>query len=214
MGEPTTARRTEALAERVRRQHFVKLGVQLPQDHVGQPRADDGGDQPRHHVEIEAVGPDRSARYPALQESPQLLDPGFADGLVQPPDIFARRGIRGGRRQASQPRQLDEERHPPLDEGFEVRPELSGAPCGSHEIALVARSLVCDEPAVQVELVLEVLVEAALRDPGAPRNLRERRFRVSALGELRDRLTYEALAPLAGEGEEGARRHVTDQSYD
>ena len=75
-------------------------------------------------------------------------------------------------------------------------------------------SFVRDEPAVEIELVLEVLVEAPLRDLGALRDLREGRFCISAFGELGDRLPHKTVTPLGGEREECFRRHVTGQSYD
>ncbi len=53
-----------------------------------------------------------------------------------------------------------------------------------------------------------------LRNPRAPRDLRKRRLRVAARGELGDRFTHQTLAPLGIEAEEGGRLHATDRSFD
>ncbi len=71
-----------------------------------------------------------------------------------------------------------------------------------------------EEPPVEVELVLEVLVEAPLGDPGLGDDPRDARLGVGLVGELLDRELHDALALVLRQVQEGRFGHVTDQSYD
>jgi hypothetical protein len=192
----------------------VQLGAELGQHHVGQPGADDGRHQSGGDVEIELRRRQRAAGRALGEERAQLVDTGLADGLVQPAHGGVGAGIGGGRAQPRQPRMLDEKRQAALDARLEVGPEVAAGRGRRQERALVARRLVAEEPAVEVELVGEILVEAAFGDARALRDLRQRRLGVAALGELGDGLTDQTIAALGGQGEEGAGGHATGQSYD
>ena len=63
LGEPAPARRTEALAQRIRGEHFVQLGSELAQHHVREARADDRRDEACRDVEADVVdGTSRTER--------------------------------------------------------------------------------------------------------------------------------------------------------
>src|SRR5262249_49663144 len=155
-----------------------------------------------------------AAGDPLPQQLPQLVDAGLADGAMQPAHFDGSRWIGGGRRQPRQLRMLHEERHAALDGRLEAGPESARGRRPAGKLALAPRGFVGEEPAVEIELVFEVLVEAALRNARAPRNLRQRRLRVSAVGEFGDRLPHQAVTAPRGEPKEGRLRHATAQSYD
>ncbi len=169
-------------------------GLELPKDGVRQPGADHRCRQARGDRDVGRPG--ECARFHTLAQQPlEFFVRRVAHRGVQALKFVLGTWMYRRRGEPGQPGVLYEKRDPPFDIRLEPSPEIRVFRGRSgNERSLATRDLFGQQPAVQVELVIEILIDTALCDPEPTHHRAQRCIVEAAFAELDDRFLDDPLA--------------------